>query len=147
MASPLVCFTLRLGPGEEIKSALQKFVEEKRLKAPFIMMCVGSVSSAKLRLANATAEKPNEVIERDQNYEIVSMVGTLTDSCHLHVSLADKDGAVIGGHVMNLTVFTTAEIVIGECSNLTYRREMDERTGFPELVVSRRLNHQMGTEV
>ncbi|XP_019640901.1 PREDICTED: uncharacterized protein LOC109482576 isoform X2 [Branchiostoma belcheri] len=148
MASPLVCFTLRLGPGEEIKSALQKFVEEKRLKAPFVMTCVGSVSSAKLRLANATAEKPNEVIELDQRYEIVSLVGTLNNSCHLHVSLADKDGAVIGGHVMgNLTVFTTAEIVIGECSNLTYRREMDDRTGFPELVVSKRLNHQMGTEV
>jgi len=43
---------------------------------------------------------------------------------------------VIGGHIIGgLYVFTTAEIVIGECSDLTFTREHDDSTGFLELVV------------
>ncbi|XP_078591637.1 bifunctional protein GlmU-like [Branchiostoma floridae x Branchiostoma japonicum] len=148
MASSLMCFTLRLGPGVEIQSALQKFVQEKGLKAPFVMTCVGSVSAAKLRLAKAIGDKPgagkHEIIELDERYEIVSLVGTLNDGTHLHVSLADKDGAIVGGHVMgNLTVFTTAEIVIGESSLETYGRVMEESTGHPQLVVNKRLNQKL----
>ncbi|XP_078672192.1 bifunctional protein GlmU-like [Branchiostoma floridae x Branchiostoma belcheri] len=148
MASPVVCFSLRLGPGEEIQSALLKFVQEKQLQAPFVMTCVGSVSGGKLRLAKAMPDKSgvgkHEIIELDQRYEIVSLVGTLNDGAHLHVSLADKDGAVIGGHVMgNLTVFTTAEIVIGESTKESYGRVMEEETGFPQLVVNKRLNQKL----
>ncbi|CAH1261880.1 Hypp2476 [Branchiostoma lanceolatum] len=147
MAGPLVCFTLRLGPGVEIQSALQKFVREKGLQAPFVVTCVGSVSAAKLRLAKAIADKPgaggHEIIDLDQRYEIVSLVGTLNDGTHLHVSLADKNGAVIGGHVMNLTVFTTAEIVIGESCRETYSRVMEDSTGHPQLVVNKRLSQKL----
>ena len=35
----------------------------------------------------------------------------------------------------NMEVFTTAEIVIGELPNVTFRREMDEDTGYRELQV------------
>jgi hypothetical protein len=34
-----------------------------------------------------------------------------------------------------MNVFTTAEIVIGECSGYEFIREMDAQTGYPELVV------------
>ena len=38
----------------------------------------------------------------DQHFEIVSLVGTLshTGEHHLHMSLSDAEGHVIGGHVM-----------------------------------------------
>jgi len=67
----------------------------------------------------------------------VSLVGTLSgDTGHLHISLSDTQGHVIGGHIIGgLYVFTTAEIVIGECSDLTFTREHDDSTGFLELVV------------
>ena len=32
-------------------------------------------------------------------------------------------------------IFTTAEIVIGDCGGFTFDRDMDHATGFPELVV------------
>lgn len=38
----------------------------------------------------------------------------------------------------NMIVFTTAEIMIGECSELVFDREMDTETGFHELVVQPR---------
>ncbi|KAG8583786.1 hypothetical protein GDO81_008548 [Engystomops pustulosus] len=134
--SSLSVYALRLGPGEEIVTSLFKFVQEKKLRAPFVITCVGSVTKATLRLANSDAQNTNEIIHLKERFEIVSLVGTLNEDAHLHISLSDKDGKTIGGHAMgNLEVFTTAEIVIGELSDLQFTREMDERTGFPELVI------------
>jgi predicted DNA-binding protein with PD1-like motif len=43
----------------------------------------------------------------------------------------------MGGHVMgDMIVFTTAEIVIGNCDGLKFTREMDGQTGYRELVIS-----------
>ncbi|XP_020482251.2 bifunctional protein GlmU-like [Labrus bergylta] len=103
------------------------------------MSCVGSVTKATLRLANATASNTNEVLHLSGRYEIVSLVGTLNPDAHLHVCLADAEGGTVGGHVLGgLEVFTTAEVVIGEATQLQFERELDEQTGFPELVVQRR---------
>ena len=78
-----------------------------------------------------------QIIEVKGKHEIVSLVGTLADGGHLHASLSDKDGHVVGGHVMgNMEVFTTAEVVIGNCDMLSFTREMDDATGFDELVVT-----------
>ncbi|KAG7460631.1 hypothetical protein MATL_G00200780 [Megalops atlanticus] len=135
--STLTVHALRLGPGEELLSSLVAFVEERKLKAPFIITCVGSVIKATLRLANATADNTNQVVHLNERFEIVSLVGTLNKEAHLHICLADKEGKTIGGHVLgDLEVFTTAEVIIGEASDLSFSREMDERTGFPELVVT-----------
>lgn len=67
----------------------------------------------------------------------MSLVGTLSgDEGHLHISLSDAQGHMIGGHVIGgLYIFTTAEIVIGECSDLEFTREYDDSTGFKELVI------------
>ena len=76
-----------------------------------------------------------------EHLEIVSLVGTLssTGGHHLHISLSDKDGKVIGGHVFGeLNVFTTAEVVIGDCSDLLFVREHDPSSGWDELVVKPR---------
>jgi len=72
----------------------------------------------------------------------VSLVGTLSgDAEHLHISLSDAQGHVIGGHVIGgLHIFTTAEIVIGECSDLEFKREYDDSTGFQELVIKTNTN-------
>ena len=79
-------------------------------------------------------------MELNDTHEIVSLVGTLSDgSGHLHASLSDAQGKVVGGHVLgDMVVFTTAEVVIGECEQVTFKREMDPRTGFGELIVHSR---------
>ena len=69
-------------------------------------------------------------------------MGTLSpddDSCHLHVSLGDAQGHVIGGHVMgDMIIYTTAEVVLGECEHVTFDREFDARTGYKELDIKPR---------
>ncbi|KAI3363900.1 hypothetical protein L3Q82_001498 [Scortum barcoo] len=77
-----------------------------------------------------------QVLHLSGRFEIVSLVGTLNRDAHLHISLSDAEGRTVGGHVLgDLEVFTTAEVVVGEAADLQFSREMDERTGFPELVV------------
>ncbi|KAJ8008890.1 hypothetical protein DPEC_G00083130 [Dallia pectoralis] len=130
---------VRLGPRQELLGSLRAFVEERNLKAPFIITCVGSVTKATLRLAHATAGNTNKVIHLEEYFEIVSLVGTLNKDAHLHICLADKEGKTVGGHVLgDLEVFTTAEVVIGEATELLFERHMDNSTGFPELAVQHR---------
>ena len=74
-----------------------------------------------------------------EHMEIVSLVGTVSSigGHHLHISLSDKDGHVIGGHVFGeMNIFTTAEVVIGECLDMHFTREFDHQSGFDELVVN-----------
>ncbi|XP_023250080.1 uncharacterized protein LOC111645215 [Seriola lalandi dorsalis] len=134
--SALQVHAVRFGPGQELLGSLQVFVEERRLRAPFIITCVGSLTKATLRLANATATNTNEVLHLSGRFEIVSLVGTLNPNAHLHISLSDGEGRTVGGHALgDLEVFTTAEVVVGEAVDLQFTREMDVHTGFPELVV------------
>ena len=65
-------------------------------------------------------------------------MGTLQSNseCHLHISLADKEGKLVGGHLVGeCVVFTTAEVVIGALEGIVFEREFDAETGFKELVV------------
>ena len=47
----------------------------------------------------------------------------------------------MSGHVVSdepMPVFTTCEVVLGECQGAEFRREYDNETGFKELVVAPR---------
>ena len=59
--SPMSCHAVRIGPGEELRKALLDVCERKRMKAAFILTCVGSSRNAKIRLANATSGDTNYV--------------------------------------------------------------------------------------
>lgn len=69
--------------------------------------------------------------------EIASLVGTFSSSyAHLHLSVADGRGVTAGGHLLDGTlVYTTAEIVIVELTDLSFLRETDPAYGFKELVI------------
>ncbi|XP_071789774.1 uncharacterized protein [Asterias amurensis] len=131
--SSMKCLVLRLHPGDDITDCLKKLMDDKSILAACIVSCVGSVKCAELRMADSKTIK-----KLATNHEIVSLVGTLAKSgMHLHASLSDNEGKVIGGHVMgNMKVFTTAEIVIGQLPGVVFKREMDSSTGYKELEVT-----------
>eukprot|EP00298_Acanthocystis_sp_HF-20_P001808 c12246_g1_i1.p1 GENE.c12246_g1_i1~~c12246_g1_i1.p1 ORF type:complete len:175 (+),score=89.63 c12246_g1_i1:43-567(+) len=135
--SDIKAYAFRAGPGEELHSKIVEFVKENNIRAGFIMTCVGSLVTARIRLANADVNHPNEIIFLENKHEIVSLVGTISPTGgHLHISLSDAEGKMVGGHVMgDCKIFTTAEVVIGDCSQLLFNRKFDERTGFPELCI------------
>ena len=67
-------------------------------------------------------------------------MGTLSGAGgHLHITLGRADGSTLSGHVVgDCEIFTTAEIVIGECAGAEFTRPHDARTGFDELQVNKR---------
>lgn len=123
---------LRLTPGDDLKDAVTKFVRERGLSAGIILTCVGSLAEASLRFAGQ-----DETTTLSGPFEILSLVGTLSpEGAHLHIALADKEGRVVGGHVqVGCLVYTTAELVIGELSGVTFLRTFDTVTGYEELEV------------
>lgn len=79
-----------------------------------------------------------QIKEFNGNFEIVSLVGTLSDGGHLHTSLSDQNGSVIGGHVIgNMVVYTTAEVMIGNCVGAVFKRIQDAKTGYQELSIEK----------
>lgn len=131
----LKTYALRLRPGQDLRRELEKFAREQKLQAGLIVTAVGSLTKAAIRLA----DQP-DATEFEGKFEIVSLVGTLSpDGPHLHISLSDKTGRTIGGHLVEgCTVYTTVELVIGEIEGVRFTREQDAESGYKELRVKRR---------
>lgn len=131
--SQLIVHVIRLRPGEDLKKALEAYVETNNIESAVILSCVGSLNVAALRFAN----RP-EATSVPGKLEITSLVGTLAKSSgsHLHLTIADEDGLARGGHLMDGSiVYTTAEIAIGQLPDVRFAREEDPTYGYDELVV------------
>lgn len=125
---------VRLTPGTDLKAELERITAQHALRAGFILSCVGSLSAARLRMPGAVGEA-EAFATCAEPMEIVSLTGTLcADGLHVHISLARRDGACIGGHLVSGCIInTTAELVIGEAALVEFRRRLDPATGYAEL--------------
>jgi predicted DNA-binding protein with PD1-like motif len=123
---------LRLRPGADLKGELLALAARERVRAGWVLTCVGSLSRARLRLAGGT-----EHAAWEGAFEIVALTGTLSqDGGHLHLAVADHQGRTLGGHLAEgCTVRTTAEVVVAADDRLRFAREHDPATGYEELVV------------
>lgn len=124
----------RLKPGQDLKAAIQEFVDDMQIKAGWISTCVGSLTTYNLRFAN----QPNGSADNG-HFEIVSLTGTVSiNGSHIHVSISDTAGKTIGGHLLDgCKVYTTAEIVIISSNQYEFKREMDGSTPWDELQVNK----------
>jgi predicted DNA-binding protein with PD1-like motif len=125
-------FAIRLKPNEDVKERLNHFVEENSIQAGFILTAVGSLKQTTIRFAD---QNYSHVFK--QRFEIVSLVGTLsTHGLHLHISLSDRRGKTLGGHLLEgCIIYTTAEIIIGTSDDFVFLRTEDESTGYKELEI------------
>ncbi|WP_212756841.1 PPC domain-containing DNA-binding protein [Usitatibacter rugosus] len=121
---------VRLSPGADLRAELVRVAAERHLEAAFVLTGIGSLDPAVLRFAG----NPEATVLRG-DYEILTLAGTLgTGGVHLHMSVSDSKGQVLGGHVAaGCIVRTTAEIVIGRADGWTFDRPHDPATGFREL--------------
>jgi uncharacterized protein len=121
---------IRLQPGDDLRAQLTGYVQSHGLGAAAIVSAVGSLQEASLRMADESG--PTKLAGK---YEIVSLSGTISpDGPHLHIAISDHEGRTIGGHVLDgCIVYTTAEVVIAELTDLRFSREGDARTGYHEL--------------
>ena len=148
--------SFRLLPGEDLAAGVEAAVRRHRLRACHVVSCVGSLTRATLRVAKGRSDRERIVARAESGFEIVSLTGTAewdprSDHVtrHLHLSLADDEGKVWGGHVLSkasdgyeadsqlLPVYTTAEVCLLAQEDVVFAREHCARSGWPELVVRR----------
>jgi predicted DNA-binding protein with PD1-like motif len=99
MQSYAQTYSVRLHPNQDIMASLLSLAKSSHLKAVSIMSAVGSVLHCSLRFAN------NSYLTRIEGpLEIVSLSGTIDKNQmpHIHASLANQNGAVVGGHLPSL---------------------------------------------
>lgn len=124
---------LRLPPGADLRRELEALAARWG-EGAFVLSGIGSLGDGRLRLAGAAAE-----ITVPGPLEILTLAGTLTpDGAHLHLSVADAQGRVVGGHAgYGNLVRTTAELLLARVPGWALSRGFDAATGYLELVVRR----------
>ena len=80
-----------------------------------------------------------QVLRLDAEFEILTLAGSIAaNGSHLHMSIADAQGRVLGGHAgLGCRVRTTAEILLALLPDWDLRREFDPATGYAELLATR----------
>jgi predicted DNA-binding protein with PD1-like motif len=123
---------VRLHPGDDLRRALEQAATAHGAAAAFVLSAVGSLRPARLRLAGAEA-----TLDIDADVELLTLSGTLAPGAsHLHMSVSDAQGRVLGGHVAyGCIVRTTAEVLLALLPGWRFSRQPDPATGWAELVI------------
>jgi uncharacterized protein len=126
---------LRLSPGDDLRDALDAVLAGHGAEAAYVVQGIGSLSAVELRFAGVDAPASLR-----GDYEILTLAGSLSpDGVHLHMSVSDAQGRVLGGHVARgCIVRTTAEVLLMLLPEYRFAREHDACSGFAELVVFRK---------
>lgn len=130
-------YATRLKEGQDLKQGIADFAKVKSVQSGVVVSAVGSLSAAHIRMAGAQPTK-QDIREYAGTFEIVSLVGTIAfdGGIHLHISISDEEGKVVGGHLKEgCKVHTTVELVIVDGEQISFTREHDDSTGFDELMV------------
>ncbi len=123
---------LRLKSNEDLRQSLNNLTKKENIKAGFILTAIGSLKQATIRFAN---QEISTVLS--DKFEILSLNGTIaTTGVHLHITISDRQGKTIGGHLSDgCIIYTTAEIIIGISEEHTFLRTLDTQTGYKELEI------------
>lgn len=141
---------IRLGPGEDVLPAMQRFLDDAELTNGVILSGVASLRHASVRNIFRFPEQwPITADMRKQTtipgpLEVLAMQGNVAPKedgglfihCHLEFSLGAPAGVTYGGHLIeNTIVGTTCELFIAEVVDLDVRRVHDEDTRTLEIAM------------
>jgi uncharacterized protein len=117
--------------GDEVVSTLQRFAKEHNLTASRFS-AIGALERAVLGYFD-WQEKHYERIPVDEQVEVLSLNGDIAldgnePKVHAHAVLGRRDGACVGGHVLEATVRPTLEVILVESPGYL-RKTCDRESG------------------
>lgn len=121
----------RMDRGEEIIEQVRCIAEAEKIKLASVE-ALGALSDFHVGLFDVE-EKKYHGNHFHGAYEIVSLTGTINTKdgefyTHLHMSAADVNSNVFGGHLVDATISATCEMVIRVVDG-TVDREFNEEVG------------------
>jgi uncharacterized protein len=127
----LKTFVLVFETGDEVMAELQRFARERGLTASSFT-AIGAFERATLGYFDWD-RKDYDRIPVDEQVEVVTLVGdiALADAqpkVHAHVVLGRRDGAALGGHLLEAIVRPTLELILVETPATLHKRH-DPETG------------------
>jgi predicted DNA-binding protein with PD1-like motif len=126
----------RVEPGRELLDSITGYCTESGITSAIIIGIIGSLGNATLNYLKALPGKYHSV-DYGGPLEIVCAQGSvaLKDNApvlHIHIQLSTPEISC-GGHLARATVFSTAEVTIGEL-DYPLLRQLDVYTGLNELI-------------
>ena len=121
----------RIDRGEEVLEQVKAIAQAEQIKLASVQ-ALGAVGEFTVGVFH-TAEKQYHANSFAGDFEIVSLVGTITTKdgefyAHLHISAGDTEGRVLGGHLNEAVISATCELVL-EIMDGTVERRFDPETG------------------
>ncbi|MFC2005695.1 PPC domain-containing DNA-binding protein [Chloroflexota bacterium] len=128
----------RVKPKQELASEIASYCHQNSISSGVVIGIIGSAASAKLNFLRELPAK-YETKEYKGPLEIVCAQGSVALKAteliiHVHIQLSGSEGCQ-GGHLVEATIFSTAEVTIGELDYQLYRYT-DDYTGLNELQLS-----------
>ncbi len=130
VSNNIVC---KLDAGEKVDESLVKIINRYSIKAGAILWAVGMIQDAEIGYMKGGSYKKNVM---DQTMEVVSFHGSIAADeplSHVHVSLADEDHNVHGGHFFSGIANPLLEIHIQKFDSIVMRRRLNDNSGLKEL--------------
>jgi len=126
----------RVKPRQELLGEITSYCREHEIQSGIVIGIIGSIENAQLNFLKALPGK-YESVDYHGPLEIVCAQGSIalkddTPIIHIHIQLSGQD-TCSGGHLARATVFSTAEVTIGEL-DYQLRRQTDSYTGLNELL-------------
>ena len=102
---------LRLGPGADLRLALEAWMDQRQGRAGWVISGIGSLAVARIRLAGQDG-----ITTFDGDLELLSLAGSLgPDGAHLHLAIADDQDVVERDGRTGFTgQFLDADQVVGD---------------------------------
>ena len=132
-------FMGRLEHGDDLYDALTSFCQKNHIALGWIE-AIGAVQEACISFYEQEgyedSKKRYKPISLDQPLEILNLTGNVSlregiAFVHAHISLADSEGRVYGGHLAQGTKVFACEFVIHAFEGKKFEREEDGLTGLP----------------
>lgn len=124
-------YVIRLDRDEEIVESLKKIADKENIKLAYLTG-IGAVGKVTAGVFD-TKEKVFKGHTWEGDLEVVSIGGNINTMngetyVHFHISAADEQGNVFGGHLQEAVISGTGELVLTEIDG-TVDRKFDEEIG------------------
>lgn len=108
-------YVLVFAKGDEVLSGLTEFAQKYKVKSASFT-AIGDATSCKFGWFDKE-KKMFKVIALNEQAEITSMVGDMSvingkPSVHAHINVADQNGNVHGGHLIEAFIYPTLEVMV-----------------------------------
>lgn len=122
---------------EDFFEALDSVINKHDIKSALILSGIGMFRDIEIGYYNGK----EYIIERFMDpMELLSMHGSIAEAkenrVHVHVSLANSEHKVFGGHLMRANVCVLNEIILLKVNEMNLTRRLNPKSGLVELEIS-----------